>query len=1782
MMILYRHLSIVTSLLSALLWLGSCNGRHHHHLVEAKRHNIDKRSPPPKQPPPLSSFDCLYVISPRPPTKSFRDGLGTNAPFEAWKGKYDIVRFDGDNSVGRRAVLKHTFHTSIGYAIKSSRSKMGEDVWHSARRFYLYEVANGPDLVPVGSNPLDETDQMGYAKEEVLLPERIIRSSSLTPTVRSVWFRKEDDLAPMMRELTWVTQKQWNSSPYKSNFLRQRTKLSLERKLQREADLERMRLDFTEELERQLERERKRQEGEPQKEGEEQGILPESSAKSHDDDANKQEQGSSSSSSSSGTDEPTMIDPSKWTRPPREFDESYIYITQDSPSNPDPGPRRPEKVAYVVTSQKPLKTFRKGIPSALTTLTMFYGGVYQTTTPPDSGETAYSLHRFVVAYSDKVKAIQAFAKMYPEVWSSRRGIWIYEVPGRNLARVPAHWTGSDIPAIFPSHRLLCRSSMFDTVIRAASLQPSQRTDAVLDSIFAKLFVDNITWMMYFDVNAAPISALTKGAHDSGHVSEADEPSVADQGIKHKLQASEQPPAKKFRPGSLTSHVHSHLPPDEQLRKMAGGELIYKTGRRPSSQPPAAARVLPDVNPPAGRVSSSTLPKMLSGKDADRLYYEVVQDSDAETEETSPINDKDIEKLFSTTDGTVAPEMLSSDYDSILQHLGDRDSGPKQQESHPPGPEEVRTSSGGAHDSRQGIVDSGNVSPSTEMLNSDYDSILQHLGDRDSGPKQEEPSPRDPGKMSTGTAHDQGIVSEDEFEIAKLLTDMGNGVTGSGTSGDELDEILQRLDDSHSAGAEKADSPPPAYEISGGDTKGIPGKFYSGKGRKLLDGRDSLRNSAMPTNAKKGTGLEKAEVDQQQLSDGKDSDLGSEITSSSSSSSEVSSDSETTITASGRDSSSSSVTSSTTGEDDILSSIDSSKEDANGEDFNPFIFLMNEDFGDPVPELTNEELDLILQQSPKSDVEMLESPDDELGQDPLIFVMEKDLGSTFSELSNEDLVKMVMDLPDSPRAVEEGGESVPKQSSDREDRDELAAALEGKTDGSLLKQYLQGPTQGVENQPSSSTDTDIEMIDMTGEDTGPTDSDEEVSILFQEKPQAVSRESDDGIANPVGVFLNKDQKGSSIPASNSLSGPDKEGSTAKDQGIKEPVMRRHGRQLSGPSEEKTAAAWSSGDAEVMKDLQQLPEAPKEIPSRNKGRKRRKGAGRSKKKQQQLCCPPGMKGSSLRKRDCVPCMPEVKGRPREELASQEPWEKKKKKNKNKKKGRKMINNGSPVKLKDLAEKKTVEEFRALAERLKIPAEQASLPELRRKMEQVSKTKKWAAKWGSTMVLTAATLPVYIMDVVEAFQSNSTSSGEKMAAATSVLPVLGCTMKLASDLDYEKTGVISGANAAVCLAADALLFTPLMPLAIVLQVAHGIIQEIPLLQKPKVQASRDREWSRRYRDIVDYYRSVSWLATMKKWYDAELAAIAFVVSQERGMLAAGEAMVKSTSNYTANKYGQKMELDVSQRYNETEQMLCGSIQVLVRRARKLVPGKDWLLSQAERLNDDFIREYSKRAKMAILVGEHGRLMAPSNSIPRRYRDVSEQKRLNSQIKPVVDHLKNTRAEVKANEFAAMMQSLMSQVIVIPPECDCIASKLEIEAIINEDTNPSVRKLEETMLCASSKRYKDVVEKLTSLLISPNAQDEDGNSALMIASARGYKEIVEVLLRSGRGSGPGYSATLEAIKRIFWIPGEVVWHKIMDLYRGMARVKLHLRNRHGETAVELARKNGHGEIVKLLEGVR
>ncbi|RDA94393.1 hypothetical protein CP533_2247 [Ophiocordyceps camponoti-saundersi (nom. inval.)] len=604
-------------------------------------------------------------------------------------------------------------------------------------------------------------------------------------------------------------------------------------------------------------------------------------------------------------------------------------------------------------------------------------------------------------------------------------------------------------------------------------------------------------------------------------------------------------------------------------------------------------------------------------------------------------------------------------------------------------------------------------------------------------------------------------------------------------------------------------------------------------------------------------------------------------------------------------------------------------------------------------------------------------------------------------------------------------------------------------------------------------------------------------------------------------------------------------------------------ISGAS---TAAGGKPATKEPIAEelLKGLPSVPQHDPSRDRKKAADKGS-RSKQKLPKQCC-----SFNSRKRDCIPC-PQLKGE------SPPP----------KSDARKPVQKFTPQSFKELAKAKAQEEFKTLAKRLKLPSLETvkAMARLREdfNLRIPSKIKAWISKASPGIFLLGASLPFYIADVVETFQRNSTDL-EKAAAVTVMLPILGCSARLASELGKGETGAILGARISLCFAGDLLLFTPAFPVAIMLHMLSSSMGGLQLLDPNFVKTRRDEAWNKHYQTIIDHYSSKEWDTKVGTWYLDEMTNISITVSEQRGTLDAVKVLAQLQED--AGDTG-PAELELVKQYNATERTFCTSLRSSRRQLEKELPGATWLSAQATSFNKKYIKLYESQAAVHHrMTPEKHRYV--SHGMPMLWVPSGFQKTLNKQfrskIDPVVETLKKTvMDQVKLEEFAETVQSRTLKIMTLPSECDCSVNIDDIESAgVKPPCDASEEQLAETLLCAASKGYNDVIEKLMTWSINLDVTDEDGNTALILAVKNGYEDTAQLLLKLQDAIWTGGETLLSEAKasehppQALTDPSEgLPWNEWIDKNRKW----LGVRNLAGVTALEMARVNGLDKVVELIQ---
>ena len=163
--------------------------------------------------------------------------------------------------------------------------------------------------------------------------------------------------------------------------------------------------------------------------------------------------------------------------------------------------------------------------------------------------------------------------------------------------------------------------------------------------------------------------------------------------------------------------------------------------------------------------------------------------------------------------------------------------------------------------------------------------------------------------------------------------------------------------------------------------------------------------------------------------------------------------------------------------------------------------------------------------------------------------------------------------------------------------------------------------------------------------------------------------------------------------------------------------------------------------------------------------------------------------------------------------------------------------------------------------------------------------------------------------------------------------------------------------------------------------------------------------------------------------------------------------------------------------------------------------------------------------------------------------------------------------------VRSIQYKYEIIQLNFGCIYGCNEFEEV---DINYYNERGDTVLMLASYENDEKAVKILLSTEdIDVNLQDTDGETALMLASGRGDEEIVKMLLQES-------SSSIELNVQSSWghtaLMSAVYWNRvtIVRILIGVKGIDINLLCRYGyDTALQLARRKGHKEIVKILEEV-
>ena len=182
------------------------------------------------------------------------------------------------------------------------------------------------------------------------------------------------------------------------------------------------------------------------------------------------------------------------------------------------------------------------------------------------------------------------------------------------------------------------------------------------------------------------------------------------------------------------------------------------------------------------------------------------------------------------------------------------------------------------------------------------------------------------------------------------------------------------------------------------------------------------------------------------------------------------------------------------------------------------------------------------------------------------------------------------------------------------------------------------------------------------------------------------------------------------------------------------------------------------------------------------------------------------------------------------------------------------------------------------------------------------------------------------------------------------------------------------------------------------------------------------------------------------------------------------------------------------------------------------------------------------------------------------------------------NVRELLDATRKHHDVRSIQYKYEIIELNFGCIYGYNEFEEV---DINHRNERGGAVLTSASYGGDEKAVKILLEAGANVNVQDIDGETALMLASGGGYEEIVKMLLAPPESSSSidvnvqsswGHTALMSAV---YWNRVAIV--RILIAFAPLESsmfIDINLQSKYGyDTALQLARRKGHKEIVEMLE---
>lgn len=260
--------------------------------------------------------------------------------------------------------------------------------------------------------------------------------------------------------------------------------------------------------------------------------------------------------------------------------------------------------------------------------------------------------------------------------------------------------------------------------------------------------------------------------------------------------------------------------------------------------------------------------------------------------------------------------------------------------------------------------------------------------------------------------------------------------------------------------------------------------------------------------------------------------------------------------------------------------------------------------------------------------------------------------------------------------------------------------------------------------------------------------------------------------------------------------------------------------------------------------------------------------------------------------------------------------------------------------------------------------TVPELRAKLKALvpvpASTAKSLALKGGVGAVAVATLGLYVNEVIQAFSTN-TSALQRTVVLTSLVPMVGCAVQATANA-VNRTPDPLDIN--LCFVGDILLFTPAMPLGVLIHIGRFVAEALGAAKaeakQRKIEAidhSRVEAWTRYVEQVKNHFASDGFQSGLEMQIQADIAAILFKASEVAGIVRDNIDQVRKAAPAESVRFINNAE---TQALRAIGQRTCHDIsqakQSLANGARKAVEA--WLANEAQKFNDEFFFGLGKEA--------------------------------------------------------------------------------------------------------------------------------------------------------------------------------------------------------------------------------